>query len=222
MEKTKELQQWESAKKMMTVDSGVTLGPYFSHIVRKSPRRLLHLLSYYKFAAKMIGPQKSILEVGCSEGFGTGILAEFATRLLAVDIDQDAIKIAQDSFTKPNVTFECRDFLKTNLGAFDSAACFDVIEHIFPENENLFLKGLADHLTPEGMAVVGTPSLNSDQYANPHTREGHVNLYSGERLQASMERFFKKVIVFSANDELVHTGYWPMAHYFLAVGFFKK
>ena len=33
-----------------------------------------------------------------------------------------------------------------------------------------------------------------------------------------MQQFFHNVFVFSMNDEVVHTGYFPMAHYLLALG----
>lgn len=219
---TPELEKWNSAKAMMSSSEALTLGPYFSHIVRRSPRRLLHILSYYKFAAKMIGNNKKVMDVGCSEGLGSIILGEFAERFLGVDIDAPAIEIAKKSFQSEKVSFQCADFLNADLGKFDAVTCFDVIEHIYPENEETFLKRMAAHVSNDGMVIVGTPNITSDQFASPWTKEGHVNLYSGERLKNSLERHFKKVVVFSANDEMVHTGYWPLAHYLLAVGFFKQ
>ena len=33
-----------------------------------------------------------------------------------------------------------------------------------------------------------------------------------------MQQFFHNVFIFSMNDEVVHTGYAPMAHYLLALG----
>lgn len=221
--KSRELEKWESAKNMMAEDyKPLTFGPYFSHIIRRSPRRLLHVLSYYKFAAKMIGNGKKIMDVGCSEGFGSVILAEFAHEFVGVDIDAAAIKHAASSLSSDKVSFKHADFLRADLGVFDAVTCFDVIEHIYPENEDQFLSRMSAHLTDEGTVVVGTPSITSDQFASPWTREGHVNLYSGERLKSSLERHFKKVIIFSANDEVVHTGFWPMAHYLLGVGIGKK
>jgi 2-polyprenyl-3-methyl-5-hydroxy-6-metoxy-1,4-benzoquinol methylase len=220
--KSRELKKWSETKEMIAGAQPITLGPYFSHIVRRSPRRLLHLLSYYKFAAKMIGVDRKIMDVGCSEGFGSIILAEFAADFLGVDIDTAAIEQAKTSFQSERTRFQCADFLKADLGVFDAVTCFDVIEHIYPENEDTFLARVASHLKSNGMAVIGTPNITSDQYASPWTKEGHVNLYSGERLRESLERHFQKVVVFSANDEIVHTGFLPMAHYLLAVGFFKK
>jgi hypothetical protein len=33
-----------------------------------------------------------------------------------------------------------------------------------------------------------------------------------------MTRYFQNVFVFSMNDEVVHTGFSPMAHYLFAMG----
>jgi hypothetical protein len=44
-----------------------------------------------------------------------------------------------------------------------------------------------------------------------------VNLFDADRLRALGLRHFHNVFSFSANDELVHTGFAPMAHYLLAV-----
>lgn len=37
-----------------------------------------------------------------------------------------------------------------------------------------------------------------------------------------MGSYFENVIIFSMNDEVVHTGFTPMAHYLLGVGTGKK
>ena len=129
-----ELERWLEAKSLMTTDAEqITLGPYFTHLMKHSPRRLLHMLSYYKFAAKMIGPCQKVLEVGCSEGFGAPILGDFAKEYVGVDIDTNAIEWAQKSFpwfTKAKF-IEGDILLEQDLARdFDGVANFDVIEHI--------------------------------------------------------------------------------------------
>jgi 2-polyprenyl-3-methyl-5-hydroxy-6-metoxy-1,4-benzoquinol methylase len=210
-------ERWLKVKESFTGDR-IELGPYVTHILRNSPRRLLHMLSYYKFAAKMIGKNRDVLEVGCSEGLGTLILAEAAKSCLAVDIDPYAIQSATSNFTSPRLTFETKDILKEPLGSFDAVVNFDTIEHIEPSMAGAFLGAMVGNLRADGLMILGTPSLTSDAYASPITRSGHINLYSAERLQESLETHFRRVMIFSANDEVVHTGFAPLAHYFIAVG----
>ena len=65
--------------------------------------------------------------------------------------------------------------------------------------------------------IIGIPSLESQVHASPQSKEGHVNCKSGKDLKRLLERFFYNVFLFSMNDEVVHTGFYPMAHYLLAV-----
>ena len=65
---------------------------------------------------------------------------------------------------------------------------------------------------------MGTPNKTSETYASPASKIGHVNLFAWDRLKKAMEDRFHNVFLFSGNDEMVHTGFYPMAHYLIAVG----
>jgi 2-polyprenyl-3-methyl-5-hydroxy-6-metoxy-1,4-benzoquinol methylase len=117
--------------------------------------------------------------------------------------------------------FECKqhDLLAGPLaGPFDGAYALDVIEHIPAERENVFVDNVVNSLTTEGVLILGSPSLESQAYASPPSKAGHVNCKTGKDLRVLMERFFHNVFLFSMNDEVVHTGFFPMAHYLFAIG----
>jgi hypothetical protein len=61
------------------------------------------------------------------------------------------------------------------------------------------------------------PSLESQKYASPISKAGHVNCQTLPQLKATMEKYFHHVFMFSMNDEVVHTGYHKMAHYLMAL-----
>ena len=69
-----------------------------------------------------------------------------------------------------------------------------------------------------GVAVIGTPNVTADRYASENSRKGHVNLKDHKELRALVLRHFQRVFLFSMNDEVVHTGFYPMAHYLWALG----
>ena len=213
---------WLDLKKEMAGQPPIQLGPYFTFILRKSPRRLLHQLSYAKFAAKIIGAGKSVLDVGCSEGLSTLLLAEFAPHCVGTDIDQSAIQSAQANFGTEKLSFVAGDIFSQNLGRFDAVTSFDVIEHIPKEREVAFLDRLVLHLKKPGILVIGTPNITSDIYASPITKAGHINLYDADRMRNLLNTRFESSVVFSANDEVVHTGFSPLAHYLLGIGFGLK
>jgi 2-polyprenyl-3-methyl-5-hydroxy-6-metoxy-1,4-benzoquinol methylase len=222
MSEVPEQDRWLEVKKRMG-DRTIQFGRHLAYWYYNSPRRLLHCMSYYKFASKLIGSGKRVLDIGCGEGIGTWLLAVENGYAHGVDLDEDAITCAQKNFGfDPRIRFTCEDFFQMPPHQWDAAVAFDVIEHILPRNVPAFWGGLTGNLTHDGILVLGTPNISSDPYANPTTRAGHVNLYSGERLGEEMDRYFHHVFLFAANDEVVHTGFLPMAHYLLAVGCRKR
>jgi 2-polyprenyl-3-methyl-5-hydroxy-6-metoxy-1,4-benzoquinol methylase len=115
------------------------------------------------------------------------------------------------------------DILKGPVpGQFDAVYALDVLEHIQERDEDKFLRNAIASLTPEGVAIFGMPSLESQAYASPQSKAGHVNCKSGEVLKHTLERYFHTVFVFSMNDEVVHTGFFPMAHYLLGVACHRR
>lgn len=211
---------WECVTEaLMQEVPDIDLGRYASYWFHRTPRRVLYSMSYYKFAAKLIGKGKRVLDVGCNEGLGTFLVAKECGFAKGVDFDEEAIQQAQRNFQEPFIEFEMGDFLKSEeKGNWDAIINFDVIEHILPENAPTFLKGMAEKLTPEGLAVIGTPSKISQEFASEISKKGHINIYTHERLEAEMREHFEFVFMFAANDEVIHTGYLPLAHYFIAVG----
>lgn len=203
-------------------DIPFSFGPYYSYQFRNTPRHVLFTLSRYKFAAKMVGVDKNVLELGCNEGLGSYYLSEFSAHVHGVDFDEAAITWAQSNLESQKLTFQCDNFLDKKYGDYQAVVSFDVIEHIYPENEDAFLRAIADNLVHDGICLVGTPNFTSHQYSNPEICGAHVNLYSGERLTESLGRYFHNVFLFGANDEIIHTGYVPMAQYLLALCAYKR
>ncbi len=165
-------------------DRRITLGRYYSYWFDRTPRRALYHLSYYKFASKMIGPGRRVLDIGCSEGIGTWLLAKECGFARGVDLDSEAIEIAKGNWNEPAIEFACEDFLLADQGNFDALTSFDVIEHILPDHADSFLARAAGCLNHDGIAVIGTPSLEGQRYASEVSRAGHVNVYDGERLRS--------------------------------------
>ena len=100
------------------------------------------------------------------------------------------------------------DMLKGPVpGKFDAAYALDVLEHIPEKDKDRFIRNTIASLTPEGVAIFGMPSLESQPHASPQSKAGHVNCKSGDALKRTLERYFHTVFVFSMNDEVVHTGF---------------
>jgi len=216
-----EKELWDKVTAMLGQGHKV-LGRHWSYNLLSDPKRLAFVLSRYKFAAKMTGRQRRVLELGCSEGLGTPILAEFATHYTGVDMDRSAIATAKENWESDKCRFVEADFLGQKLGTFDSVISLDVIEHIHREYEPLFFETVAKNLDEDGICLIGTPNVTSSAYASPASQRGHVNLYDAARLEAAMRTLFHNVFVFGLNDEIVHTGFAPMSHYLMCLGCSKR
>jgi 2-polyprenyl-3-methyl-5-hydroxy-6-metoxy-1,4-benzoquinol methylase len=211
-------ENWKEVRRLIEGES-LELGPYFGHQARNSTRHLLFTLSRYKFAARMLPQDHSIrvLEFGCSEGIGTLVFGERGHVVTAVDADADAIAYAQRVLKKPNIVFLNSDFVGKKFGIFDAVVSLDVIEHIDSKDEDAYIRTIKENLTAEGMCIIGTPNDSAAQYASKASQVGHINMFTAERLTELLRKHFIHVFMFGMNDEVVHTGFYPMCHYLMAI-----
>ncbi|EFL50861.1 Methyltransferase type 11 [Solidesulfovibrio fructosivorans JJ]] len=217
--------RWQAVREIALDIPAVQLGPYISQSLLKDPKHLLFSLSRYKSAARLLPIDRSarVLELGCSEGLGTLLLAQHAASVLGVDFDAKAIAQAQAFQRSPFApTFQCADFIGKNFGVFDAVISMDVIEHIEKRHEHAYMETIVDNMDSTGMCIVGTPNITASPYASPASALGHVNLFSAERLYDLLHQYFHNVIVFGMNDEVLHTGFYAMCHYIIVAGFHKK
>jgi len=199
-----------------------TMGPWTSSIWRHDPRHLLFMLARYKFASKLLAGRSRVLEVGCGDAFGTPVVLQTVGAVHGVDFEPLVLEDVRLRYSRegiPCATFEVHNMLDGPLSnVFDGAYSLDVIEHIQPDQERCFIDNICSSLSSEGMLIIGTPNITSREYASEGSLVGHVNLKSAETIRTMLARRFRTVLVFSMNDEIVHTGFYPMAHYILGVG----
>ena len=114
------------------------------------------------------------------------------------------------------------NFLGKRYGRFDAVVSLDVIEHILPGNQDLYLQTILTNLTEDGFCIIGTPNVTASPYASKESAEGHVCLYAAQDLKAFFLKGFKNVFVFGMNDEVVHTGFAAMCHYLFVLACHKR
>jgi SAM-dependent methyltransferase len=128
----------------------------------------------YNFALPYVAG-RSVLEVGCGEGYGTALLASSARTMLGIDYDAATIVHAAARYRQAH-------FARANLAALpvpsaglDVVASLQVIEHVWDHPE--FVRGCRRVLRPGGLLLVTTPnrltfSPGLDAPVNPfHTHE---------------------------------------------------
>lgn len=215
------MKEWHAAKTIIG-EARVTLGRSASQQWINQPDHLGMVISRYRAAAALIGEAASVLELGCGEGLGAGILAKGRQRYVGLDADTEALEVARAHHAGTAL-----EFLERDLGGgatyydgapFDAAVSLDVLEHIPQEDETRFIWEAVRMLNRDGILVIGTPSANAYHLASPQSRAGHINNYTPERLQALMRRYFRRVQMMGMQDTAVHFGHPGMMHYLIAVG----
>lgn len=220
-EKTRE-PQYQRCLDVESIYGRAQLGLMANQIWHDDPKRLGMVLARYKFVAKMFAGMDQVLEVGCGDGFGTRVVKQEVGHVIAVDFDHVLIQSACAYSSCYDLSYVEHDILNGPViypvgesTRFNGAYALDVLEHIPRDDEHTFIRHMT--LSCGGVLILGTPSLESQIYASEMSRQGHVNCKTAPQLKELLSRYFYNVFIFSMNDEVVHTGFYPMAQYLLAL-----
>jgi len=143
----------------------------------QDPKRMLFTLARYKFVAKMIEGKDRVLEIGCADAFGTRIVQQHVEKVTALDFDPIFIEDAKARYDPEwPAEYLVHDMLVAPPpGTYDAAFCLDVLEHIDPKDEDLFLENVKQYITENTVFIAGMPSLESQPFASPQSKAGHIN-----------------------------------------------
>jgi hypothetical protein len=177
------------------------------------------LLARYKFVAKMLSGRRNAGEIGCGDAFGTRVVLQEVPDVTVYDFDPTFIEDIRARYDERwPLKAEVHDIVRAPLSRkHEGLFSLDVIEHIAAANEHAYLANLRGSLEQEGVLIIGTPSVESQAYASPLSKAGHINCKGGQELKILLENYFTRVFLFSMNDEVVHTGFSPMANYLFVV-----
>lgn len=210
-------------EEMYTMYPPITLPPEYSRFIQEDLVRLLIRLARYKFVARLLKKSDRVLEIGSGSGLGSMFLSQHCAHVTGIEVKASEVEEARSFNHRENVEFRVGDlFSLDEKEVYDVVAAFDVIEHYPEEEGRKLVDAMALHTKPTGMAVIGAPSKFSLPYQGALSQASHVKCYDREELIGLVERSFKRVLPFSMNDELVHTGHPGMAWYYFLLAFYPN
>jgi len=198
----------------------IQLGAVSSACWRKDPHRFLFSLSRYKFVSKMMKGKKNIIEIGCGDAWNSNLVARNVEKLCVTDADEKFSDEARLCTSEAkNITVKTHNLLDSpTTGIYDGLYALDVLEHIDCKDEDKFIDNAISSCTDGALYIFGMPSLESQSLISPEKRDpGHINCKSKYALEKLMNKHFLTVIMFSMNDEVIHTGHEGMSHYIFAI-----
>ena len=155
-------------------------------------------LCRYGFAQLLV-EERVVLDIGSGVGYGAKILAEEASRVVAVDLSEEAVRYAGSEYAAGNIEMVVGDAQDLPLASdsVDVVVSFELVEHL--QSQQAHLLEISRVLKPEGLTVISTPnrvfySQESNQ-ANPfHTRE-----FDFQEFYAFLTSVFSSVEVYFQN-----------------------
>jgi SAM-dependent methyltransferase len=158
------------------------------------------LLQAYHLAKPYI--KGDLLELGCGEGRGIGVIGPLADSYSAIDKIKPIVEHLATQY--PDYEFIDGHFppMPYEDNRFDTIVTFQVIEHI--QDDQLFLKEIHRILKPGGKALITTPNIKMTLTRNPW----HIREYTADELNGHCKKYFEHVEMKGvAGNEKVMTYY---------------
>ncbi|MDD5633662.1 MAG: class I SAM-dependent methyltransferase [Candidatus Omnitrophica bacterium] len=110
-----------------------------------------------KLAAKYSNKESTVLDLGCGDGTIAHALSSKVRYVDAIDVSEEAIKLAQRTNNVDNIHYVCapmENYMKDK--AYDLILMYESMEHIF--NPEYMLSKIYNLLKPGGKLILSTPN----------------------------------------------------------------
>lgn len=165
---------------------------------RTDPDLLNEHIARYRFAEPLVTGRR-VVDVGCGVGYGSQILAEKASLVLALDNSPDAVAQGRRDFSADKIRWLAGDAARIPLAddSVDIVVAFEVIEHLAD------WKGLLEEsrrvLHRNGQLLVSTPNRPYYEQSRAEPNPYHVHEFDYDEFKAELESIFTHTTIFLEN-----------------------
>ncbi len=160
---------------------------------------ILYCLARYKFIARLLHPQETVLDVGCGYGYGTKLLSKYCTKSVGCDINAICIEAARERFK--DTDFIHADVCHLNE-EYDVVVCMELIEHL--DNVSSIIEKVKE--LARKYVVFSTPRYLPYRERSKVRQLFHIREYDYKSLYELFSEHFKTVLIFTQTDEIVSSG----------------
>jgi 2-polyprenyl-3-methyl-5-hydroxy-6-metoxy-1,4-benzoquinol methylase len=153
-------------------------------------------IQHYRYLTKFT-KDKCVLDIGCSEGYGSYYLSHYSKQVIGIDFDMKRIQNANQLYRKENLNFHHVNIYELNEKFPDLQYNMDVvlamefIEHLQKPEE--FIHITKKMLKQDGIFFLSTPNRLARDVNNTPWNPEHIKEYSCDELNIFLSEFYKEV-----------------------------
>lgn len=151
-------------------------------------------LQRYQSVTELV-KNKTVLDAACGEGYGSDILSKSAYHVYGLDIDEQSIKHAKETYGKLNIDFLVGSIEKLPFedAFFDVIVSFETIEHVNEDLQNKFLNEIKRVLKKDGLLIISTPNKEVYSEYRNYSNPFHVKEFYKDEFYDFLKSRFKNV-----------------------------
>jgi len=152
-----------------------------------------HLHRY--LVARELASGKVVLDIACGEGYGSAMLAGVGSRVIGVDISEEAVAHARSKYANENLEFlEGRaDEIPLPEGSVDLVVSFETIEHHDKHAE--MIAEIHRVLRPEGLLIISSPDKREYSDVPGYSNPFHIKELYLEEFATLLGQHFRNVAI---------------------------
>ena len=167
----------------------------------------LEIEHYQRYlSVRKLVENKVVLDAACGEGYGSNILATVAKQVTGIDIDEDTVLRARESYkVTPNVTYLQGSIEKLPIedNSVDVVVSFETIEHVPEETQEKFLNEISRVLKKDGILIMSTPNKRIYSDMHNYKNEFHIKEFYHDEFVDFLKGKFQYVQMYNQAFEVV-------------------
>jgi SAM-dependent methyltransferase len=155
----------------------------------------LEHLHRYLLATQVVAG-KTVLDIACGEGYGSARLAKVASKVIGVDISQEAVSHAQAKYLAENLEFKQGSCAAIPLAeaSIDVVVSFETLEH--HDQHDAMMREIKRVLKPGGALVISCPDKLEYSDKPKYHNEHHVKELYRDEFKQLLGAHFKNVSIY--------------------------